>query len=239
MIHSIRGYVLPALVGLSALLGLLGLVSPGFWWGLVVTLPLGLLGLYDSLQTEHSILRNYPVLGHLRFLLEDFGPELHQYFVESNRSGAPFNRDARTIIYQRAKAVVDKKPFGTEMDVYAPGYTWIGHSMAPKATVENPTEVVRVDVGAGRCDKPYSASVLNISAMSFGALSSNAILAMNAGARRGGFAHNTARAESASITSRTAATSSGRSARATSAAGPRTAASTSSNSRSRRASRRS
>ena len=158
MIHKIRGAVLPGLLGLAALLGLLGLISPGFWWGLVVPLPLLLLGLYDVTQTEHSILRNYPVLGHLRFLLEDFGPELHQYFVETNKSGAPFNRDARSIMYQRAKAVVDKKAFGTEEDVYAPGYTWISHSIAPKAPLENPVQALRVDVGAERCAQPYSAS---------------------------------------------------------------------------------
>jgi glutamate synthase domain-containing protein 2 len=191
MIHSIRGYVLPALAALSLALALGGLSLPALWLGLWISVPLVLLGIYDLLQPSHNVLRNYPVLGHLRFLLEDFGPELRQYFVENNTGGAPFNRDQRSLFYQRAKDVIDKKPFGTELNLYAMGYTWIKHSMRPKTPVENPSQSLRVDVGTDACERPYSASILNISAMSFGALSANAIAALNRGARMGGFSHNT------------------------------------------------
>ncbi len=190
MIHQIRGYVIPALGLATALFLLLGISWPGFWWPLVVLAPLLGLGLWDLVQTRHNVLRNYPVIGHLRFILEDWGPELRQYLVESNTSGRPFHRDQRSLIYQRAKNVADKKPFGTELNVYNEEYAWISHSMAPKPRAENPVEAFRINVGGSGCKRPYSTSVLNISAMSFGALSPNAILAMNAGARRGGFFHN-------------------------------------------------
>lgn len=178
------------LVASSALL-ILGFVWPWALTGLILTLPLSALGLYDVTQRRHSILRNYPVIGHMRFLLEDLGPELHQYVVESDTDGRPFNRDTRSLIYERAKNTSDKKPFGTELDVYAEGYGWIGHSMAARPKMENAGDACRVLVGGPQCKKPYSSSVLNISAMSFGAISPNAIRAMNAGARRGGFAHVT------------------------------------------------
>jgi len=191
-LHRIRGYVMPALVLASlgfALLG--GAFASVFYLGLLVTVPLLLLGLYDLQQPHHSILRNYPLLGHLRFLLEGTGPELHQYFVESNTSGRPFDRDQRSLIYRRAKGIEGVKPFGTELDVYAPGYGFISHSAKPHKVAEDPSRTLRVDVGGPDCRQPYSASVLNISAMSFGALSANAIRALNTGARLGGFAHNT------------------------------------------------
>jgi len=149
------------------------------------------LGIYDVLQPSHSILRNYPVLGHVRFLLEDVGPELRQYIVEHNLEGRPFNRDQRSLLYRRSKGLLDKKAFGTEQDVYAEGYRWITHSLAAKPPSENPKEGFRVAIGGPDCTRPYRASLLNISAMSFGALSANAIRALNAGARMGGFAHNT------------------------------------------------
>ena len=192
MIHQIRGYILPGTVAFTGVALLLSLVFTwSFLWVALVGAVLVAIGVYDTRQTQHSILRNYPILGHLRFLLEDAGPELHQYFVESNTSGAPFDRDQRSLMYERAKNVADKKPFGTELDVYAEGYTWIAHSLAPKPMPERPSETMRVTVGEGRCEKPYDASLFNISAMSFGALSANAVLAMNTGAKRGGFAHNT------------------------------------------------
>jgi glutamate synthase domain-containing protein 2 len=131
------------------------------------------------------------VLGHLRFLLEGAGPELHQYFVESNTSGRPFDRDLRTLIYERSKNIDGVKPFGTELDVYAQGYGYISHSIAPKPIVEDASRKLRVDVGGPQCKHPYSASVINISAMSFGALSANAIRALNTAAKMGGFAHDT------------------------------------------------
>ena len=148
---------------------------------------LSLLGLRDRLQTRRSVLRNYPVAGHMRYLLEYIRPEIRQYFIEPDREAAPFSRQQRSLVYQRAKGDPDKRPFGTQLDVHAHGYEWINHSMAPTRL---PTHDFRVTIGAERA-KPYSASIFNISAMSFGALSANAILALNGGAARGGFAHDT------------------------------------------------
>jgi glutamate synthase domain-containing protein 2 len=192
LIHKIRPFVMPVLLVLvlgSAVLGLR--VHPGFYVGLLVFGPLFLLGVYDLIQLHHSIPRNYPVIGRLRFLLEGTGPEIHQYFVESNTSGRPFNRDQRSLMYRRAKDLEGLKPFGTELDVYDSGYGYIAHSITPRPMPEDPARTLRVQVGGADCRKPYSASVLNVSAMSFGALSANAVLALNMGAKRGGFAHNT------------------------------------------------
>ncbi len=148
------------------------------------------LGLRDTLQRRHSVLRNYPVIGHLRFLLEFIRPEIRQYFIESDHEAAPFSRQQRSLVYQRAKGEPDKRPFGTQLDVQAIGYEWINHSMAPTVVASHD---FRIDIGQGNtgCTQPYSASVFNISAMSFGALSANAILALNGGAQRGNFAHDT------------------------------------------------
>ena len=148
---------------------------------------LTVLGWRDSHQTKRSILRNYPVIGHVRFLLEFIRPEIRQYFLESDNEAAPFSRQQRSLVYQRAKGDPDKRPFGTQLDVGAAGYEWINHSLVP---TQLPTHDFRITIGPTRA-KPYSASVFNISAMSFGALSANAILALNAGAKRGGFAHDT------------------------------------------------
>ena len=144
-------------------------------------------GLYDLLQTKRSILRNYPVIGHLRFTLEFVRPEIRQYFIESDNEATPFSRAQRSLVYQRAKNEPDKRPFGTQLDVHAEGYEWMNHSAVPSKLSSHD---FRVTVGADRA-QPYSISVFNISAMSFGALSANAILALNAGAKRGGFAHDT------------------------------------------------
>jgi glutamate synthase domain-containing protein 2 len=183
---------MPLSIALAFACALLGaFVAPGFYWGLLAFGPIVLLGAYDLVQSRHSILRNYPVLGHLRFLLEGTGPELHQYFVESNTSGRPFDRDQRSLMYERAKNIEGLKPFGTELDVYESGYGYIAQSIAPKPVAEDAAKTLRVDVGGPDCKHPYSASVLNVSAMSFGALSANAILAINTGARLGGFAHDT------------------------------------------------
>ena len=182
---------MPTLIGLVAACVGLGFLIPAFNWGLVVTVPLLLLGIFDRLQKRHSILRNYPVLGRLRFLLEGAGPELHQYFVESNTSGRPFDRDFRTLMYERSKNIEGVKPFGTELDVYSDGYGFISHSIAPKPILEDGSHKLRVDVGGPQCSKPYSSSILNVSAMSFGALSANAIRALNTAAKMGGFAHDT------------------------------------------------
>jgi glutamate synthase domain-containing protein 2 len=145
------------------------------------------LGLRDTLQTRHSILRNYPVIGHLRFLLEFIRPEMRQYFIEGDNDAAPFSRQQRSLVYQRAKGDADKRPFGTQMDVAATGYEWINHSLVPTQIASHD---FRVLIGEGR-PQPYSASLFNISAMSFGALSANAIRALNSGAKRGNFAHDT------------------------------------------------
>lgn len=173
----------------------LGLMLSAFVWvafhtgGALVLLFLFLtgLGIRDTRQTRHSVLRNYPVIGHLRYLFEFIRPEIRQYFIEGDNEAAPFSRQQRSLVYQRAKGAQDKRPFGTQMDVGAQGYEWINHSLQPTTL---PSHDFRVTIGAD-CAQPYSASVFNISAMSFGALSANAILSLNAGAKAGGFAHDT------------------------------------------------
>lgn len=157
-------------------------------WFLVLLIPLIVLWIYDLIQTESSLLRNFPVLGHIRFILEFLRPEIRQYFIANDDEEQPFNRETRSIVYQRAKNVRDTIPFGTDLDILKIGYTWVLHSLDPKP----PSEVSpRITVGGPDCKKTYSASRLNISAMSFGALSANALMALNKGAKIGGFAHNT------------------------------------------------
>lgn len=157
-------------------------------WAFVLFGPLILLGLTDMFQSRQAIRRNFPVAGHFRYLFEAIRPEINQYFVESNTDGRPFSREQRSVVYQRSKRALDTLPFGTQKDVYQVGYEWINHSMMP--THIEP-DSLRVMIGQGQCQKPYSASIFNISAMSFGALSSNAIMALNGGAKDGNFAHNT------------------------------------------------
>ena len=149
---------------------------------------LTILGVSDLTQTSHAILRNYPISGHIRFLLENIRPEIRQYFLESDKDGMPFPRDQRSIVYQRAKRALDKRPFGTQFDVYENRFEWLHHSIAPKPPSKEP---FRITVGGPDCSKPYSASVFNISAMSYGSLSANAIRSLNRGAKIGGFAHDT------------------------------------------------
>ena len=146
------------------------------------------LGIRDVTQSRHAILRNYPIAAHLRFILENIRPELRQYFFESDKEGMPFPRDKRAIVYQRAKHELDKRPFGTQYDVYGSDYEWLHHSMAPKALAREP---FRIPIGGPDCARPYSSSVFNISAMSFGSISANAIRSLNKGAKLGGFAHDT------------------------------------------------
>ncbi|MFJ9523183.1 FMN-binding glutamate synthase family protein [Kitasatospora sp. NPDC101801] len=162
--------------------------SPWWWLAAGPLLALAVLAVWDLLQTRHSVLRNYPVLGHLRFLFESVRPEVQQYFVERNVDGRPFDRDTRSIVYQRAKGTDAEEPFGTELDVYETGREFLVPSMAPSAV---PTEVPRVRIGGPDCTQPYDMALLNVSAMSFGSLSANAILALNTGAALGGFAHDT------------------------------------------------
>ena len=183
---------------LGVLLALFTLVGFGVGLlGLLVCMSLVALGVHDLRQTRRAILRNYPVIGHMRFLLEFIRPEIRQYFIESDSEAAPFSRAQRSLVYQRAKAQPDNHPFGTHLDVSRQGYEWINHSMQPSVV---PTHDFRVWIGGtpeapstskSPCTQPYAASIFNISAMSFGALSANAILALNAGARHGGFAHDT------------------------------------------------
>ncbi|MEP6781244.1 MAG: FMN-binding glutamate synthase family protein [Gemmatimonadaceae bacterium] len=163
-----------------------------FWlpilWSLIVILPIIARGVADMVQTKQAIRRNFPVIGHVRYLFEKIRPEINQYFVESNTDGKPFSRNDRAVIYQRAKGDVDTLPFGTQRDVYAPGYEWINHSLAP---VHADSKQARILVGGPDCKQPYSASVFNVSGMSYGSLSKNAVLALNTGAKAGNFAHNT------------------------------------------------
>ncbi len=158
------------------------------WSTFLIWAALLALGLHDVRQNHHAILRNYPIIGHLRFLMEYIRPEIRQYFIESETESAPFSRAQRSLVYSRAKGQSDKRPFGTQKDVQATGYEWLTHSM-------NPTQIAsadfRIQVGTNACAKPYAISLFNVSAMSFGALSANAVLALNQGARLGGFAHDT------------------------------------------------
>ena len=149
---------------------------------------LTIVGIYDLFQKKIAILRNYPVIGHLRFLLEYIRPEIRQYFIEGDNDEAPFSKAQRTLVYSRAKAVPDQIPFGTSLDVMAPGYQWINPSLAPTRL---PSHDFRIEIGGKDCKQKYSASIFNISAMSFGSLSANAVLALNLGAKKGDFAHDT------------------------------------------------
>jgi glutamate synthase domain-containing protein 2 len=188
----------PRFIALTACLAATALLAGTVYahpsWLYEAAIPLGLfgglsaLGVRDLFQTRHAVLRNYPISAHLRFLLESIRPEMRQYFFEGEKDGAPFSRDKRAIVYQRAKRVLDKRPFGTQYNVYEEGYEWVRHSMAPRPLASTP---FRITVGGPDCTRPYSASVFNISAMSFGALSPNAIRALNKGAAMGNFAHDT------------------------------------------------
>lgn len=167
---------------------LAALFLPILLWGWLFLGPVIALGFYDFFQQKRSVTRNYPVLGHLRYFFERIRPEIYQYFIESDTSGVPFDRDQRSLVYQRAKGDRDTVPFGTKMDLYKPGYEWVNHSITP---VQHAPENMRIMIGGDSCSKPYSASLLNISAMSFGSLSNNAVIALNKGAAIGQFAHNT------------------------------------------------
>ncbi|MDE2433235.1 MAG: FMN-binding glutamate synthase family protein [Burkholderiales bacterium] len=160
------------------------------WWLMAVFAGLVLVGFSDVNQNSRALLRNYPVIGHLRYLLEFIRPEIRQYFIESDGEAAPFSRQQRSLVYQRAKGEPDKRPFGTQKDVYAAGYEWISHAMLP-TRIQSQDFRIQIGAGGSSCSQPYSASIFNISAMSFGALSANAILALNGGAKKGGFAHDT------------------------------------------------
>jgi glutamate synthase domain-containing protein 2 len=166
------------------------LLMPHAWAAWIATglfAVLAATGVHDVRQQRHAILRNYPVIGHLRFLLEYIRPEMRQYFIESDTEASPFSRAQRSLVYQRAKGDPDNRPFGTQLNVSLAGYEWINHSMQP---TQIGSHDFRITIGEG-CAQPYSASVFNISAMSFGSLSANAIMALNLGAKLGHFAHDT------------------------------------------------
>ena len=180
-------------IAIAATLGGIALVvlrphDVGGWVLAAIAGFLAVVGIVDVVQTKQSIRRNYPILAHIRFFLEEIRPEIRQYFLEDDQEETPFSRAKRSIVYQRAKNTVDKRAFGTQLNVYDPNYEWINHSLSP-AVAE--THDFRVQIGSPQCAKPYSASIFNISAMSFGALSPNAVLALNAGAKRGNFFHDT------------------------------------------------
>jgi glutamate synthase domain-containing protein 2 len=164
------------------------LLSLGWLVALVPLVVLLLLGIRDVIQRRHAILRNYPVIGHARYLLESLRPEMQQYFIEQDQEGTPYDRQIRTIIYERAKGIAGVNAFGTEQNVNAVGHEFLLHSVHPAPQLDDPP---RVHVGGPDCTKPYDMALLNVSAMSFGALSANAVLALNWGAAKGGFAQDT------------------------------------------------
>ena len=159
------------------------------WPFTLLGVALSLLGLFDLIQTPHAVRRNYPILGNIRYLVEGIRPEIRQYLLEADGDALPFSRAQRSLVYSRAKNESSEKPFGTLIDVYTAGYEFISHSMRP-APLSDPCEF-RVDIGGPQCSKPYSASLFNVSAMSFGALSANAIRSLNRGAQMGNFYHDT------------------------------------------------
>ena len=155
----------------------------------ILSILLSLLGLYDVLQNKHSILKNYPIMGHFRFIFEEFRPEIRQYFIEADRDALPFSRMQRSLVYQRAKNENSDKPFGSILNVYEDNYRFVSHSLTP-CKVADP-QTFRILIGNEQCTQPFSASILNISAMSFGSMSANAIRALNLGAQKGDFFHDT------------------------------------------------
>ena len=162
---------------------------PAWMWVAIGAAVLMMVGVRDLLQTHHSILRNYPIIGHIRWMVEMIRPEIRQYLLESDEDAVPFSRMQRSLVYRRAKGQSSEQPFGTQHDVYREGYEFISHSTQPLVPADPAS--FRIMIGNDQCAKPYSASVFNISAMSFGSLSANAIRALNAGAKRGGFSHDT------------------------------------------------
>lgn len=176
-------------VPILAVIALLFMFWPAFIWAYVFVMPFFVLGLYDLTQKKHTVLRNFPVVGHFRFMLEFIRPEMYQYFIEADWEGRPLNRIQRSVVYQRAKGVLDTSPYGTRKDVYMVGYEFLMHSLKAKWLPKDGG--ARVRLGEGRCTLPYDASVVNVSAMSFGALSPEAVMAINKGAKEGGFYQNT------------------------------------------------
>lgn len=185
-----KGFIISAVIATIGTFLLGWFASP--WWYVIfaAVVALTIMGINDMVQKKHAIMRTYPVFGRMRYWMEDIRPKIYQYFVESDIDGRPVNRIDRSTIYQRAKRQTDTMPFGTQLDVYEEGYEWMSHSISPK-DFHKLDHKPRVTIGNKDCQQPYSASIFNVSAMSFGSLSSNAIEALNAGAAIGNFAHNT------------------------------------------------
>ncbi|RZJ29502.1 MAG: FMN-binding glutamate synthase family protein [Flavobacterium sp.] len=177
-------------IGLLLLTAMLTYINWKFIFLLIFFIPLILMGFYDMYQSKHAIKRNFPLIGRMRYLLESIGPEMRQYFVETDINGRPFNRLQRSLVYQRSKKENDMHPFGTQLDVYDPGYQWVNHSIRALSFADI-DQNAKVRIGSSQCTQPYMASLFNISAMSYGSLSKNAIQALNSGAKQGGFFHNT------------------------------------------------
>ena len=177
-------------ISLIALIAIIVLAC--FWpwvsYFLILWVPYTLIGIYDIHWSKHLVTRNYPVIGHLRYMFEFIRPEIQQYFIATNQSGRPFNRETRTMVYDRAAKEEGVLPFGTQQDITTIGYESANHSMAPTKLSDDES---RIQLGGEFCKQPYLASRLNISAMSFGALSARAVRALNRGAKLGGFMHNT------------------------------------------------
>ena len=168
--------------------GILGWLWTPLWWLYLLVVPITVVGIYDMMQTENTVIRNFPFLGHFRYLLMSISPEIRQYFVESNTDGKPFSKNQRDFVNKRSENRFQTHPFGSELDMYEEKYTWAPHSIYPKKVKE---EAKRVLIGAENSSQPYEASILNISAMSFGSLSAAAVRALNKGAQMGGFFHDT------------------------------------------------
>lgn len=178
-------------ITLTGVVYLVMFVDIRFAYSLIFFLPTWCVGVYDIFQVRHTLKSNYPLLGRLRYVMEELRPKIYQYFVESDTDGTPISRILRSVVYQRAKGAIQSKPFGTQLNVYEEGHEWINHSIYPIDEHKIQDANLRVLVGSKHCKFPYSLSILNVSAMSYGALSSTAIEALNLGARIGGFAHNT------------------------------------------------
>ncbi|SFB78011.1 FMN-binding glutamate synthase family protein [Tropicimonas isoalkanivorans] len=183
MLDLLKRAIIPATAAGLAIVSL----ALGWYWLVPLAVAVVAIGIYDFYQKKWTITRNYPVAGRIRWLFYQLRPYLHSYIVEGDLSGTPYSFDARNLIHARARGETDTHPFGTERHVSDPDYHWVGHSIAPEP---RPDESPRVQVGNDQCARPYSASVLNISAMSFGALSANAVRALNIGAKQGGFYHD-------------------------------------------------
>ncbi|MDF1544901.1 MAG: FMN-binding glutamate synthase family protein [bacterium] len=187
-VHMVRYWFYIISIVFLAAIGFISTIWIHVLWSLAIIVPLVIIGLNDIVQKKHAILRNFPVIGHLRYMFEMIRPEIQQYFIDSNIDAFPIEREFRDLVYQRAKGTLETKPFGTHRDVYKVGYEWATQSINP---VKPLNEEPKVLIGGLDCKKPYLSSLLNISAMSFGALSKNAVLALNKGAKEGNFAHNT------------------------------------------------